>query len=328
MSKARDYIPALRYGHKIMPEDLAGVLGLPYVGKVIYVDPSGGNDTANSGNSFNDAYKTVATAYAAATSGQHDVVLIAPSGGTGRTAETTAITWGKRFTHLIGAAAPTFQDARAGMNFSGTTGTASGSLTVSENGCIFRNLTLTTTDDNNSFVTVSGDYNAFIGCDFKGALNGTTGDDTAARALVLSGGQENTFAGCTFGADTFDRSAANYTVEFAAAASRNVFDDCQFIMSSDATTPRHIYFSGANSIDRWVRFNNCLWYNFTTNDTAQITAAMNLATQTATGHVLLTGHQLLVGIDNWESTASGRLWITQHTATANAVGQAINPTVD
>lgn len=327
MAKARDYIPALKFGHKIYPEDLAGMVGLPHVGTIYYVDPNSGSDS-NSGLTQASAFATVATAYNATTSGKHDVVIIAPSGGTGRTAETTAITWAKRFTHLIGSAAPTVQDARAGMSFSGTTGTASGSFTVSENGCLFRNLTLTTTDDNNSFVTLSGDYNSFQGVDFKGALNATSGDDTASRALVLSGAQENYFAGCTFGADTFMRSAANYTVEFASAASRNVFDDCRFIMASDATTPRHIYFSEANSIDRWVEFKDCTWYNFTTNDTAQIAAAMNLATQTTTGHVLLTGENMLVGIDNWESTASGRIWIKQSTATANAAGQAINPTVD
>jgi len=320
--KLSDHIPAMRYGAKIMPQDLAGMLGLPYVGKIIYVDPSGGSDSAG-GSSLDDALATVSAGYALATSGYHDVVLIVPTGGTGRAAETTAITWAKRFTHLVGNAAPTFQDARAGISF----GTG-GSLTISENGCIFKNLTFNGTTDINVPVTITGDYNSFIGVDFKGSLNATTGDDTAARALVLSGAQENTFSGCTFGADTFDRSAANYTVEFASAASRNVFDGCQFIMSSDATTPRHIYFSEANSIDRWVRFNDCLWYNFTSNDAAQIAACMNLATQTTTGHVLLTGDQLLVGIDNWESTASGRIWTTQYTATANAVGQAINPTVD
>ncbi len=327
MGKARDFIPALKYGHKIMPEDLAGVLGLPYVGKIIYVDPSGGNAN-NSGGAFNDALLTVAAAYDKTTSGQHDVVLLAPSGGTGRTTETTAISWAKRFTHLIGNAAPTAQDARAGMNFTGTTGTAAGSFTVSENGCLIKNITLTGTDDVNVPVTITGHYNSFQGVDFKGALNATTGDDTAARALLLSGGQENYFGGCTFGMDTIMRSAANYTVEFASAASRNVFDECQFIVASDATTPRHIFFSGTNSIDRWVRFNNCVWYNFTENDSAQIAACMNLATQTATGHVLLTGFNQLVGIDNWESTASGRIWIPQATATANAVGQSINPTVD
>ena len=327
MGSFRSNSPSLTYGNKIQPQDIAGILGLPYIGNLIYVDPSGGSDSAG-GSSQTDAFATVAAAYAVAVTGKHDVILISPTGGTGRTAETTAITWAKRFTHLIGNAAPTVQDARAGMNFSGTTGTASGSLTISENGCIFKNLTLTTSDDNNSFVTISGDYNAFLGVDFKGALNATSGDDTAMRCLVLSGGQENYFGGCTFGGDTIMRSAANYTVEFASAASRNVFDNCRFIMATDATTPVHIYFNGTSAIDRWVEFKDCLFYNFTANDAAEPAAVMDLSAQTATGHVLLTGICNLVDIDNWEGTASGRVHATAFTATTNAVGKTINPVVD
>lgn len=320
---ARDYIPALKYGAKILPNDLAGMLGLPYVGEVIYVDPSAGSDTANSGKSQDDALATVAAAYAKATSGKHDVIIIAPTGGTGRTTETTAITWAKRFTHLVGSAAPTVQDARAGINFS-----TGGSLTISENGCVFKNLTLTGTTDINVPVTVTGDYNAFIGVDFKGSLNDTTGDDTAARALVLSGAQENTFAGCTFGADTFARSAANATIEFASAASRNVFEDCRFLMDTDATTPVHVLFTGTTAIDRWIEFKDCLFYNFTANNAAEPAAVMNLSAQTSTAHVLLTGNNQLCNIDNWEATASGIISYASYSTTANAVGKPINPAVD
>ncbi len=321
--KARDYIPALKYGNKIMPEDLAGLIGLPYVGKIIYVDPNSGSDTANSGNSFTDAYATIATAYAAATSGNHDVVLVAPSGGTGRTTETTAITWGKRFTHLIGSAAPTAQDARAGISF-GT----DGSLSITENGCLFKNLTFNGTTDINVPVTISGDYNSFLGCDFKGSLNSTTGDDTAARALYLNGAQENYFGGCTFGGDTIMRSAANATIEFASAASRNVFEECRLIAAIDAATPVHVLFTGTSAIDRWVEFKNTSFYSFSANNGTAMTACMNLSAQTATGHMLLTGNTCMMGgITDWEATASGRIYMQPFTATANAIGIAINPTV-
>ena len=318
------YSGPLTQGKRLYQRDVIGAgLGLANVGDIWYVDATNGSDTTYVKNDPKKALATVGAAYTAATANQDDVVCILHGGGSGRTTETTAITWAKRYTHLIGATGPLAQDARAGISF----GTG-GSLSVTENGCVFQNITFNGTTDINVPVTVSGDYNSWIGVDFKGSLNETTGNDTAARALVLSGAQENSFFGCTFGADTFMRSAANYTVEFASAASRNVFDDCRFIMASDATTPRHIYFSEANSIDRWVEFKNCSFYNFTTNDTAQIAACMNLATQTATGHVLLAGNNMLVGIDNWESTASGRIWALSYTATANAVGQAINPTVD
>src|SRR3990167_6122759 len=134
-----DYIGEMRGpgGLKIKPNNLAGMIGLPHVGNIYYIDANSGSDTANSGTSQDDAFATVAQYYNTAVSGNHDVGIIAPSGGTGRTSETTAITWAKRFTHLIGSAAPTAQDARAGIGFG-----AGGSLVISENGCLFKTLTL------------------------------------------------------------------------------------------------------------------------------------------------------------------------------------------
>jgi len=323
MGKARDHINALKQGHKIYPEDLAGMLGLPYVGDIFYVDANAGSDTANSGTSQNNALDTVAAAYVKMTTGEHDVTIIAPSGGTGRTSETTAITWGKRFAHLIGSAAPTAQDARAGINFD-----TGGSLVISENGCIFKSLTLTGTADINEPVSISGDYNAFIGVDFKGSLNATTGDDTAMRCLNLDGGQENYFVGCALGQDTIMRSAANATIEFENAASRNVFEDCRLIAAIDAATPVHILFTGTSAIDRWVEFKNCTFYSFSANDVTAMTACMNLSAQTATGHVLVTGFPYLQeGITDWEATASGRIYMQAFTATANILGLTVNPTV-
>lgn len=322
MGKARNYIPALQYGHKIYPEDLAGMIGLPHIGKVIYIDPSAGSDN-NSGEAQNSAVATVAAAYALMTSGAHDVGVIAPSGGTGRTSETTAITWAKRFCHLVGSAAPTAQDVRAGIGFA-----AGGSLSVTENGCLFKSLTFNGTADINVPVTVSGDYNSFLGCDLKGSLNATTGDDTAARALYLNGGQENYFGGCTFGQDTIMRSAANATIEFASAASRNVFEDCRLIAAIDAATPVHVLFTGTSAIDRWVEFKNTSFYSFSANNATAMTACMNLSAQTATGHVLVTGNSCMMGgITDWEATASGRIYMQPFTATTNAIGIAVNPAV-
>jgi hypothetical protein len=324
MSKGlRDYIPGLREGFKIGPADLAGIIGLPYVGNVIYIDPNSGSDTANSGGAFNDALATVAGAYAKGVTGQHDVAVIAPSGGTGRTADSTAITWGKRFFHLVGSAAPTAQDARAGIGFA-----TGGSLSITENGCLFKNLTFNGTADINVPVTVSGDYNSFLGVDFKGSLNATTGDDTASRALYLNGAQENYFGGCTFGQDTIMRSAANATLEFASAASRNVFDGCRFIAAIDAATPVHVLFTGTSAIDRWVEFKNTSFYSFSANDATAMTAAMDLSAQTVTGHVLLTGNCCMMGgITDWEATASGSIFIQGYTNTTNVIGIAINPAV-
>lgn len=306
MGRASNDIPTLRYGNKIYPEDLAGVLGLPTVGSVIYVDPSSGIDT-NGGGTQEDALATVSAAYAKATSGQHDVVLISPSGGTGRASESTAISWAKRFTHLIGSSAPTVQDARAGISFA-----TGGSLTMSENGCIFRNFTLTSSADIDSTVSLTGSYNSFSRVDFKGTSNATSADSTPWRALTISGGQENTFDECTFGADTMTRGVANSTLEFASAASRNVFNNCRFVMHNDtANTPTHVLFSGTNSVDRWVEFNTCSFYSFWTNHSDKTAAVFDLSAQTATCDVLMTGGQganVAIGFDDWEASASNFIW--------------------
>src|SRR3990167_9366109 len=322
--RADRYYPGFRGGNlEWAPENIAGMLGLPHVGEVFYIDPNSGSDTANAGKRQNDAFKTVTAFYAAAVSGNHDVGVIAPSGGTGRTAETASITWAKRFTHLIGSAAPTAQDARAGVGMAAST-----VFTLSENGCVFKNLTFTQTADVNEPVTITGDYNSFLGVDFKGSLNATTGDDTAMRALNLDGGQENYFGGCTFGMDTIMRSAANATIEFENAASRNVFEGCRLMAAIDAATPVHVLFTGTSAIDRWVEFKDTNFYSFSSNNGTAMTACMDLSAQTATGHVLLTGNCCMMGgITDWEATASGRIYIQGYTNTTNVIGIAINPVV-
>lgn len=322
--KAEDYIPGLKYGARLEPDDIATMVGLPYVGNIVWVDPSSGDDSANSGGSQDDALATVEEAEDRTVAAQHDVVIIAPTGGTGRTSETSAITWDKRFTHLVGSAAPCIQDTRAGMSFGASIATG---FTASNNGCLFKNLTIATFQDNNGLVALTGSYNSFQGVDFKGIGNATAGDDTSARCLVITGGQENFFGGCTFGLDTVARSTTNATVEFASAASRNVFSDCRFVMHADNVGPNHILFTGTSAIDRWIEFRDCTWYAFWTNDVDKVTHCFDLSAQSATGHVLMTGRQLLVGFDDWEASDSGRMYFEPYVNTANLVGIGINPNV-
>jgi len=324
MGKASEYIPALKFGHKIYPEDIAGMVGLPHVGNIFYVDPNSGNDTTNAGKKQDDAVKTIATAYGKMTTGNHDVCVVAPSGGTGRTADATAITWGKRFAHLIGCAAPTAQDPRAGIEFA-----TGGSLVISENGCLFKNLTFTSSADIDETVSITGHYNSFLGVDFKGTYNATSADSTPWRALNIAGGQENYFGGCTFGSDTFTRGAANATIEFESAASRNVFENSRFMMHADtAGTQLHVLLTGTNAIDRWIEFRDCSFYAFSTNNGQAVTACMDLSAQTTTGHVLVTGLPFLsTGITDWEATASGRIQMQGFTNTTNVIGIALNPAV-
>lgn len=273
MGKARDYIPALAHGHKIYPEDLAGMLGLPHVGNIYYVDGTGGSDD-NDGLTQASALATVYEAEALTTSGQHDVVIIAPTGGTGRTAETKQLVWDKRFTHLIGNAAPVGVDNRAGMSFSSAATTPS--MTISNNGCIFKNITIAQFNDVNVLVALTGNQNYFENVHFAGIGHATAGDDAAARCLELEGAEENTFQSCVFGLDTVTRTGANATVSQGGVSARNVYRDCDFNAFLDAGDPVHFEVENNDAVQRYVKFIGCRFHNPDTASSTTMTTAMGV----------------------------------------------------
>jgi len=300
MGKASRYFPAVgTYGHKWYPEDIAGLIGLPHVGNIFYVDPYAGSDTANAGKRQNDALKTVAVAYEKCTSGNHDVVVIAPSGGTGRTTEPAAITWGKRFTHLIGSAAPVFNSPRAGMNFTLAAATTTPQIVVSENGCIFKNVVFNQgVADSYGGVQITGDYNYFEGVHFNGIVNATAADSADARDLTLTGADDNLFVGCEIGNDTVLRSAANANLAMASGSARNEFINCRFIHHADNEGVLHAIITGTNCIDRYVMFDHCLFNGDGTNSGGTLcTIAMN--TSNDIGGSIFLWDSWLYGSTDW-----------------------------
>ncbi|MCR4343332.1 MAG: hypothetical protein NUV44_01070 [Candidatus Scalindua sp.] len=307
--KARDYIPALKHGAKIMPEDLAGMIGLPSVGDIFYVDPSAGSDTANSGTSQDDALKTVGAAYAKATSGQHDVIIIAPTGGTGRTTETAKITWAKRFTHLIGSAAPNGSNVRAGMSVVADTGSTHGGagFYLTENGCIFKNINFFNSSAT-AFVAfeMTGDYNYFENCHFQ-VQNATALDDAGAAACKLYTSSENTFVDCWFGSDTVLSTGANASLEFAtdgvSGNARNTFRGCTFVRYCDAGAPFHVKADASQTVDRFVLFQGCFFNNYVSGGSgATMTDAMSVHA-TPGGNVVLQ-NSVSVGNTGWASNCT------------------------
>ncbi len=72
MGKASQFIPALKYGHKIYPEDMA--TPLTFSGKYWYVDKDNGSDTANTGRTIDKPKATIQAAITAA--GAHDVIFV------------------------------------------------------------------------------------------------------------------------------------------------------------------------------------------------------------------------------------------------------------
>jgi len=271
-----NYVPAFAHGHKVYPEHIAGMIGLPHVGNIYYVDPTNGSDSANDGTTQDNAKITVGAAEDLTTGANHDVVLIAPGGGTGRTAETSAIVWDKRFTHLIGNAAPTMVNPRAGMSFG--TAVVSPCITFSNNGCIIKNITMGVFNDINVLVALTGNINYFEGVHFAGIGHATAGDDTAARCIEMTAGEENLFVNCTIGLDTINRSAANALLEQTGSCPRNEYVNCNFNSFGDASTPTWLLLNTGNCYERFLNFKGCFFNNPDGSSSTTLTVGATVST--------------------------------------------------
>ena len=272
--KYRDHAPALKYGAKIFPEDIAGMVGLPAVGNIWYVDA--GKSVSGGGTTREDAFITVAEALAAATANNDDVVVVASTSSTGRTAEAAAINWNKKRTHLIGNGAPRRLTSRNGMSFGANV--VSPCFTVSTTNCIFANITIAVFEDVNVLVNVTGDYNTWMNVHFQGMGNATTGDDAAGRSLVLTGAEENEFINCTIGLDTVARGgAANSSLELTGSCPRNKFIGCDFPIFTDGAEPTWVKADTGNCYERFLQFENCFFNNPDGASSTTLTIGMDLS---------------------------------------------------
>jgi hypothetical protein len=276
---ARDYIPALKYGAKILPSDLAGMIGLASVGNIFYVDPTAGSDTANSGTEANDAFATVGHALSAMSADNDDVLIIAGTGSTGRTTEGTAIDWNKRRTHIVGAGPSRKINPRNGISFVALGGSVC--FTVSATNCSFTNISIASFTDNNVLVDITADYNTFDYVHFQGIANDTTGDDTAARSLRITGAGENIFTNCTIGVDTVTRSTTNASFEATGSCPRNSFVNCDFPIYADNAGPVFVKCATGNCNERFLKFDGCLFLNAVDGSSTTLTVGMDVG---ATGN--------------------------------------------
>src|SRR3990167_11368108 len=273
MGKASNDIPTLRYGNKIYPEDIAGMIGLPSVGNIWYVDP--GKSVSGGGTTKADAFITVAEALSAATADNDDVVVIAASSATGRTVETAIIDWSKRRTHLIGNGVARQMTPRNGV---GVAASASSGFTVSANQCIFQNLTFAAFSDTDVCVEVTGEYNTFNGVHFQGIAHATPAGETGARSLLLTGAGENEFNGCTIGLDTVTRTVANASLELTGSCPRNIFRGCLFPVYTSSADALWVKADTGNCYERFLIFEDCLFTNASLGSSTVMTIGMDLST--------------------------------------------------
>lgn len=325
-----------------------GMSGLPLTtGRVIWVNPASGSDGGT--GDADSPYATLYQGYAQATASQNDVVVLVGNGaasGSARlstalaasitsSATTGTLTWAKNAVHLVGVCAPTNVAQRARIappsgTYTQSTFGSGNFVVVTAAGCQFWNLSLfngfSTGGTNQICWTDSGGRNYYNNVDFGGIADAASAADTGSRSLKISTAGENTFENCTIGLDTVTRSVANASLEFAGATPRNSFKNCLFPFQTSAAGVLGIIGSGSGNMDRWQKFDRCMFVN---NVQSTSTTMSGLATLAASsGGLLAMKDSTLIGITEFgtDATSRGQIYIDGGTVTAATSGIAVNPT--
>lgn len=303
---SRSYI--LRKGHSRLQDLADGVLAGTFlggtIGNVYYVDPTNGNN-ANDALSPATAVASVTQAYNLTTANQNDVVIFI--GGPTAFNPSTAMTWSKNYTHLIGISTPLPLGQRCRIVNTSTNDLAV-LFTLSASGCIVKNVQFFDGKDNaadGACVLVSGNRNYFENV-FVAGMGDATASGPFSRAGSYSlkvSGSENLFADCTVGLDTVARTAANS--ELIVSAERNRFVHCDFRSNSTTAGKFLVKIDNSGGDLRDTIFDDCLFFNYSTNWATGITDAFSMPAGGNTHYVILRGNCTLVGVGmGWADTVT------------------------
>ncbi|KKN51486.1 hypothetical protein LCGC14_0622270 [marine sediment metagenome] len=253
MREAADWVSSQRY----LEQSLPFIHGTWYFVRPLTTATTASTDN-RSGQDPSAPLLTLAAAYGKTTSGRGDGICVMSSGVTlaNTTIFSDEITWSKWGITVQGIAAPTRMSLRSRIS------TAEEDLaqliTLSGSNNWFRNVQMINEGTTGTGVlTVSGERNAFDNCHLIGGV-GVSSASIADLDLTLTG-NENTFRGCTFGTDTFDKEdLAGASILLDGGGARNRFFDCEFLQQRSAgTTAGAIKLADGSAITRDIIFNNC-----------------------------------------------------------------------
>lgn len=271
-------------------------------GDVYFVDVANGLSAAT-GNSPDAANSSILTAYGYTTSGKNDSVIVIGSGSAWAPAAT--LTWANSYTHLLGAAVPLPGMGNRARIEASSSADITPVITLSGSGCLFSGIKCNNMHDasaDSGDVLVSGSRNMFVDCELFG-MGSTAAGARAGSWSVSVTGSENHFLRTTIGCDTVLRAAANSELILWGSGPRNSFTDCTFRSNCD-TAGKFMVKVDVNSGDlRSAIFEDCLFYNYSTNHTTTLTDAFTIS-GSRTHDVILKGENILIGIDGWANNAN------------------------
>lgn len=305
-------------------KEFVALCGVPRAkdSKVFIVDTEQGSDS-NLGTSFDRPLLTLLEAEDRCTADRHDTVLFVARD----TADTqaAAIAWDKDYTHLIGVGCELPGTGQRCRVIGGSTTDLTQVITLSANGCMFKNLKLaneTDADADSGALIVSGSRNRFQNMEIAGMVHATPAARAASYSLTLSG-SENYFEDVTIGVDTIVRAAANS--ELIVSGVRNYFRRCELVSNSVTAGKFLVKIDNSAGDLRRTTFEDTLFYNYTENWANGIDNAFDMPAAGSTHLVILKGNCQLVGVNSgWADTVT-HVYTSGPAANAGA-GVSTNPT--
>jgi hypothetical protein len=305
------------YGVPIHGSGLLGPLGLG-CGDIFWLVAS------KSSNSFydkliangipdNKIYTTLATAYAATTSGQNDVVVVMP----GTYTVTASLTWANHNTHLVGVGG---RSNRGGMGasvyFNNATADVEQLIKVNGDNCQFHGIYLRNAGADAQCYTAlkvhEGENFYAEGCQFVGHAAATQVDTAATSSLWFytdSSGKPwgATFVNCRIGSGSetirTDGSTIYASGSAALTAKYITFEDCVIESYSDTAANPAVLIAANYSIDRYMLFKRCLFYNYSVNHAQSATQVIN--DDCGTTHEIVMMDSYAVGYTDWDADGIG-----------------------
>lgn len=276
--------------------------GIPATfGKYIFVDYDNGSDGYD-GLSMDKPVKTVARAYALATTNKNDVIALSAYSSHPLS---EMLTVDKNRVHFIGLdCGGRYYGQRAKISMGVTTAvTDIFSVKNIGSGNTFTNIkfsNVNTLTQNTAAVGEGGEYTLYRGCEIYDSTKLTS--DTHAELLLNSDSAQ--FVGCTFGSQadavTGDkvRPAVITTKGGVAGAlsggvNRDVlFDACRFWKQAGGTSTAFVKVLASDEIERMMEFHNC--YFFAAKLGSVPAVAISLGEALAKGQIILTGDTVAV----------------------------------
>ena len=269
-------------------------------GSVWFVNEATGND--NHGGTQMRPFKTLSRALIVAE--PMDTILIESSIHTA-----APVVVATSHINIIGLDAPS-NNCRSRISVLGGSAPFSPLVSVTSQGCRFENLGtfhggFTGATGSQVCWADSGGRNHYRNVQFLGGGDATTAALAGMRSLTVAGSGENLFEGCTIGLDTIARASnANASLELTGGTARNVFRGCLLQMLSSIAGNVHVKV-GADGIDRYVLFDDCVFHNAINSTATSLTADMSVDAA-AGGTVIVNGG---ISIGSGKVSAAGPVQI-------------------